>query len=62
MRDVQQCLAKAEEMQNAAQRCPDALLPLYYKLAVDWNLLARVAEWQLKLEAVTKPPLAGRPG
>jgi hypothetical protein len=58
MRDTHQCLAKANEMVEAAQTCSDELMVVYYKLAADWNLLARYAEWQVRFLVSARPPMA----
>ena len=48
MRDTQECLAKAAEMLDAAQSSYGELAVVYRKLASDWYLLARQAEWTRK--------------
>ena len=58
MRDAQECLAKSNEMVEAAQTCSDELMVIYYKLAADWNQLARYAEWQVRFLASVKAPAA----
>ena len=58
MRDAEQCLAKANEMAEAAETCSDELMMVYYKLAADWNLLARYAEWQVRFLMSARPPIA----
>ena len=58
MRDVRECLAKADHMAKAAQTCSDELMVVYYKLAADWNLLARCADWQVRFLALQRPPTA----
>ena len=57
MRDAQECLAKANEMMETAETCPDGQMLVYYRLAADWNLLARYAEWQSRYLASARPPI-----
>jgi hypothetical protein len=50
VRDAKECLAKADEMEREAEASPPALAVVYFKLAVDWQLMARLAVWNSKLQ------------
>jgi hypothetical protein len=58
MRDAQECLAKAKDMEEAAEECPFELAAVYHRLAADWLLLAHQAEWQVKFLSSARPPMA----
>jgi hypothetical protein len=57
MRDINECLAKASEMESEAEICPDEFVATYLRLAADWKLLAHYATWRLRFLAASAPPL-----